>query len=112
MKRLVVTALALSIAGCGTAREPRVERMARVACDRFAECGSLEANYGSYSECTSDMEAQFYDLWPAGQCGDGQMDGPTYRDCLDRAAVYSCNATVIDFLSFVDSCSADDVCID
>lgn len=111
--RLPILCLVALLLSCGVAREPRVERMARVACDRFDSCGSLsDLDYGSYSECTADMEARFYDLWPADACDDGRMNRERYRECLDRASIYPCDANLVDFLSFLQACSAEEVCID
>lgn len=94
-------------------RERNVEVIAETACDRFDECGDLDAlGYGSYAECASDMEAKFFGLWPADRCDDGQMNRDAYLDCLDRAEVYPCNANLVDLLSFLSSCNADAVCID
>ena len=107
---LFVSAIASSACG-GPPRDRHVTRTAAIACDRFDECGNLdEYGYSSYTECLSNMESSFYDLWPEDECGDGAMDRRAVFDCQDRAAVYACDANVFDLASFIQSCDAESVC--
>lgn len=116
MRRTLLSAiflLTVPALSCGEPpRENRVERIADAACDRFDECGSLENDYESYGECVSDMESRFYDLWPEDRCGEDRINKEKYRECLDRAHDYPCDASGLDLLSFLDRCNASKVCID
>jgi hypothetical protein len=110
----IVIAAGLLATSCGEpSRERNVQRIASTACDRFDECGNLDDyDYSSYDECLSDMESSFYDSWPEDECSDGQINMDRYRDCLDRADSFACDANFFDFLSFVSECNAEKVCTD
>ena len=95
-------------------REERVQGMATQFCNRFDACGEIGPGQGyeSYSECTSELESDFYDLWPADECANGQIDSVAYENCYQRAENYPCDSNVFDLFSFLGSCDAETVCID
>ncbi len=105
----------LVAAGCGEpSREERVQDIAQVGCDRWQECGEIGPGerHESYAECRSSLESTFYDLWPAGQCGNGQINESVYDSCTERANNFPCDAGFFDQVGFAADCGADDVCID
>ncbi len=117
---------AFAMVGCGPvaegrddgifepSRERRVEALAQTACDRFDSCGDIgsDENYETYEECISETESNLYDLWPADECNDGQIDSVTYGECYDRAENFPCDSNFFDLASFSVDCRADEVCTD
>ena len=95
-------------------REQRVLAITQTACDRFESCGNIgnDEAFETYEECLAQQEDNFRDLWPADECGNGQIDTSMYKDCDARAESYPCDSNIFDFLSYYSQCNADDVCID
>lgn len=118
MKRLLILGAVASLllsTGCGEPnRDERVAEIAQTGCDRFDACGEIGSGgrFDTYSECVSDLEGTFYDLWPADECSEGQINENAYETCVDRANNFPCDSNVFDQLSFAASCGEGDVCID
>lgn len=112
---LISVAALLFASACGEpTRDERVMDISQTGCDRFDSCGEIGSGqrYETYSECVSELESTFYDLWPAEQCEAGQMNDSTYNTCRERAQNFPCDSGILDQLSFANSCGAGDVCID
>lgn len=96
--------------------DTRVQLIATEACERFEECGNIgegDGNaYETMEECRTEMEGDFYDLWPQDECSDGRVDATKYDSCLMRAETYSCDDNIFDFIAYYSECNADDVCTD
>lgn len=96
--------------------DTRIELIAQKACARFDECGNIgegDGNtYQTMSECRSEMESDFYELWPSDECSDGRVNSDKYDDCVARSESYSCDDNIFDFISYYSECSANDVCTD
>ena len=56
MSRLVVAALAVSLAGCGLSEEKFLTKYAKLYCRNLEECGKLETQYGTHDECIKAQE--------------------------------------------------------
>lgn len=95
-------------------RERRVEGIAKQLCNRLDSCGEIgeDYSYKTKDECRSELESDFYDLWPADECSDGRIDSVAYGACYDRAENYPCDSNIFDLFSYLSSCGEDDVCTD
>ena len=118
MKSLLTLALSTAIlfaTGCGEpSRDERVMEISQQGCDRFDSCGEIGSGerYETYSECVSELEGYFYDLWPADACGQGEINDIKYDECVVEAENYPCGSDLADLGAFAIECRAGNVCID
>lgn len=108
----LILALGVPVAGCGApSRDRAVVKTARKVCKRADQCGTLEDNYDSYSECRAEWEDTFYDAWTEGVCGDGQIDAVQLDECHTQIETFDCDGSGLDVLGVLfTSCSAGQVC--
>jgi hypothetical protein len=108
-------AAVLVAVGCGEpTRDERVRDISQTGCDRFDACGEIGSGqrYDTYSECVSELEGYFYDLWPADACGQGQINESEFDNCMVEAENFPCNSNILDLGAFGLECRAGNVCID
>ncbi len=99
-------------------REARITQIAEAACDRYADTEAGCPGYGTGDEqeyeteedCQRDFEARAADLWPASECGSGQINDSRYDVCEERAKAVACSQGLFDAIAALDECSADSVC--
>jgi hypothetical protein len=111
----IVTAGLLFAAGCGEpTRDDRVMDIAEAGCDRFDACGEIGEGerYSSRSECLSELEGDFYTLWPADTCDAGQINEAKFNSCVVDAQNFPCDSNAFDTGGFALECRAGNVCID
>ena len=122
----VLTTVATIGVGCGPvatgrddgafepSRERRVEGISSQYCNRIEQCGDIGPgqDFENYAECISDTESFFYDLWPADECSNGQIDSVAYEICYQEVQTYPCNADFFDVLDFFSDCGGGEGCID
>lgn len=110
---LVFGILVLSSA-CTPTREDLRNDIAEATCRRAEECGKIGSGekYSTYDDCYIDRQDFYNDLWPANDCGEGQINEKNAEDCITRAEIQSCDAGFFDNISFVSQCNADKVCTD
>ncbi|XYH93541.1 DUF6184 family natural product biosynthesis lipoprotein [Sorangium sp. So ce1128] len=101
-------------------REARIEQISEAACDRYADTEAGCPGYGTTDDQTyeteEDCERDFADraaeLWPASECGSGQINDSRYDVCEERAKAAACSQGIIDAIAALDECSAENVCSD
>ena len=91
-----------------------MEGISKQYCNRIEQCGDIGEgrDFENYSECISDTESFFYDLWPSDECAEGQIDSIAYEGCYQEVQNYPCNADFFDVLDFFSDCGSDEICID
>ncbi|AUX23921.1 uncharacterized protein SOCEGT47_044510 [Sorangium cellulosum] len=101
-------------------REARITQIAEAACDRYADTEAGCPGYGTGDEqtyetegdCQRDFEERAADLWPASECGSGQINESRYDVCEERAKAVACSESIFDAIAALDECSAESVCTD
>ncbi|WP_437785793.1 DUF6184 family natural product biosynthesis lipoprotein [Sorangium sp. So ce1097] len=130
---LAVTIFLVGSAGCDDAagtvndvlpgeasREARITQIAEAACDRYADTEAGCPGYGTgddqeyetEEDCQRDFEARAADLWPASECGSGQINESRYDVCEERAKAVACSGGIFDAIAALSECSAESVCTD
>lgn len=93
-------------------REDYRDDLAQASCERLEACSKIPGSYDSFDDCVVEKRADFNDLWPESECGNGRINEVRAEDCIKRAETYSCNSNFFDDLAFVNECRAEKVCID
>lgn len=108
--KLSLALIALLTAACGPpTRDSAVGESARLTCQRYRTCDTLDDNYASFGECRADWERRFYDIWPSNQCED--ISPEQLDECHDQIKAFDCDGNVIDIaLVLGGSCSRSQVC--
>ena len=101
-------------------REARITQIAEAACDRYADTEAGCPGYGTADEqtyeteedCQRDFEDRAAELWPASECGSGQINDSRYDVCEERAKAVACSQGIFDAIAALDECSTETVCTD
>lgn len=104
-------------------RESRIDNLADEACDRYADTGAGCPGYGTGSDhkyateadCENDFRSKASDMWPADRCDNGRIDNSRYQTCIDRVKNFACSSggqSILDAVSALSECNADQVCTD
>ncbi|WP_437600744.1 DUF6184 family natural product biosynthesis lipoprotein [Sorangium sp. So ce590] len=100
-------------------REARITQIAEAACDRYADTeagcpgyGTDDQTYATEEDCQRDFEDRAGELWPATECGSGQINDSRYDVCEERAKAVACSEGIFDAIAALDECSAGSVCTD
>lgn len=103
----------VGLTGCGEPdRADYRDSAADEVCDEAERCDNLdELDYESHSERIIEERSRFNDMWPADECGDGQIDPEAYDRCMDRATLAACDGDGADFFAAWSACRSEEVCI-
>ncbi|WP_437677896.1 DUF6184 family natural product biosynthesis lipoprotein [Sorangium sp. So ce131] len=101
-------------------REARIEQISEAACERYGDTEAGCPGYGTGEDQTyateEDCERDFADrageLWPAAECGAGQINDSKYEVCEERAKAAACSEGFFDAIAALSECSAENVCTD
>lgn len=104
-------------------RESRIDTLVNDACDRYSDTGAGCPGYGTGSnqkyatetDCRNDFRTKAENFWPADRCGDGRIDNDRFETCIDRVKNFACSTggqSILDGISAMSECSADQVCTD
>jgi hypothetical protein len=104
-------------------REQRIDALAGAVCDRYEDTSAGCPGYGTGSDqkyateadCENDFKSRASKMWPADRCDRGRIDANKYQSCVDRAKNFACSTggqNIVDAISALSECSADNVCTD
>ena len=95
-------------------RETRIKDLATDACDRYEACTGYGSDrpYASEAECESDFTTKAGKLWPEDKCGSGRINNGRYETCTNSAKNVACGGGILDTITALTDCNAEQVCTD